>query len=65
MRRIAVGLIGAGKHGKRYLHHVQADVPELALVALSRRDAAAGTVQAAALGCRFHADWREDRKSVV
>jgi predicted dehydrogenase len=27
-------------------------------VALSRRDAAAGAVQARALGCRFHADWR-------
>jgi predicted dehydrogenase len=59
MRRIAVGLIGAGKHGQRYVRHISADVPELALAALSRRDAAAGAEQARALGCRFHADWHD------
>jgi predicted dehydrogenase len=58
MRRIAVGLVGAGKHGQRYLQHIGTDVPELALAALSRRDVAAGTEQARALGARFHADWR-------
>jgi len=58
MRRIAVGLIGTGKHGARYAKHVRADVPELALAAVSRRDAAAGAEQATAWGCRFHADWR-------
>ena len=58
MRRITVGLIGAGKHGQRYAHHVRADVPELVLGALCRRDARAGAEQARALGCRFHADWR-------
>src|SRR5438093_8419815 len=57
MRRIAVGLIGAGKHGQRYAQHVHADVPELTLAALCRRDATAGTAQAGALGCRFHAEW--------
>src|SRR5581483_5083283 len=59
MRRIAVGLIGAGKHGRRYAMHAQRDVPELELVALARRDAAAGRAQAAELDCRFHADWRD------
>lgn len=58
MRRIAVGLIGAGKHGQRYAHHLTTDVPELTLAALSRRNATAGREQAAALGCRFHEDWR-------
>src|SRR5438874_11263680 len=58
MRRLAIGLIGAGKHGQRYAHHVRADVPELALVALSRRDVPAGGAQAGDWGCRFHADWR-------
>jgi predicted dehydrogenase len=58
MRRIAVGLIGAGKHGQRYAHHIATDVPELTLAALSRRDVAAGREQAAALGGRFHDDWR-------
>jgi predicted dehydrogenase len=57
MPRVAVGLIGAGKHGRRYAHHILADVPELRLTALSRRDAAAGREQAALFSCRFHEDW--------
>jgi predicted dehydrogenase len=59
MRPIAVGLIGAGKHGRRYAQHIVADVPELTLVSLSRRDAALGREQATALGARFSADWRD------
>jgi predicted dehydrogenase len=58
MPRVAIGLIGAGKHGARYARHVGVDVPELALAAVSRRDAVAGAAQAAGWGCRFHADWR-------
>jgi predicted dehydrogenase len=58
MRRIAVGLIGAGRHGQRYAHHLGADVPELSLAALCRRDQAAGAEQARAAGCRFHPDWQ-------
>ncbi len=58
MRRLAIGLIGAGKHGQRYIDHLRADVPEAALVALSRQDATAGAEQARALGARFHPDWR-------
>jgi predicted dehydrogenase len=58
MRRLAVGLVGAGKHGQRYVTHIRADVPELELVALARRDPAAGRAQAEAWGCRLHADWR-------
>jgi predicted dehydrogenase len=59
VRRLAVGLIGAGKHGQRYVRHIRADVPELTLAALARRDPTAGAAQAESLGCRFHADWRE------
>jgi predicted dehydrogenase len=58
MRRLRVGLIGAGKHGQRYVKHVRDDLPELTLHALSRQDATAGREQAAALGARFHHDWR-------
>jgi predicted dehydrogenase len=58
MSRIAVGLIGAGKHGERYARHLSADVPELTLAALARRDRDAGQTQARAFGCRFHDDWR-------
>ncbi len=57
--RIGIGLIGAGKHGQRYATHVARDIPALALRALSRRDAVRGAAQAADLGARFHADWRE------
>ncbi|MFN8543494.1 MAG: Gfo/Idh/MocA family oxidoreductase [Candidatus Binatia bacterium] len=59
MARLALGIIGAGKHGQRYLQHAARDLPGLTVTAVSRRDAAAGATQAAELGCRFHADWRD------
>lgn len=49
-----VGLIGLGKHGARYLEHIRRDVPELEVVAVSRRDEAQGRAQAEDLGVRFH-----------
>jgi len=55
---VGVGVIGAGKHGVRYLNHLRADVPGLRLRGLSRRDAAAGAAQARELGCPFFEDWR-------
>src|SRR5215475_6356971 len=58
MSPFPVGLIGAGKHGQRYLQHIRADTPELRLVALSRHDATRGAAQASELGCRFHAEWQ-------
>ena len=57
--QIGVGVIGAGKHGQRYHVHAARDVPALALRALARRDVARGREQAAQLGARFHADWRD------
>ncbi len=59
MRRTGVGVIGAGKHGRRYLGHIHDDLPELELVAMSRHDPVAGAAVAQALGCRFHRDWRD------
>ena len=56
---IGIGVIGAGKHGQRYLVHAARDVPGVALRALARRDVAHGTEQARELGVRFHADWRD------
>src|SRR5262249_56063520 len=58
MSAFPVGLIGAGKHGQRYLHHIRADTPQLRLVALSRHDTTRGAAQADELGCRFHAEWQ-------
>jgi predicted dehydrogenase len=59
MTPIPVGLIGAGKHGERYLRHVVEDCPGLELRLLSRRDAAAGREQAARVQARFVGDYRE------
>jgi predicted dehydrogenase len=53
---LPVGLIGTGKHGLRYLTHLRADVPELVLAAVCRRDAARGRALADELGVAFHAD---------
>jgi len=58
MKRISVGIIGAGKHGQRYLQHLRDDIPELSLAAFSRQDGVAGAAQARSLGIAFHADWR-------
>lgn len=56
---LPVGLIGLGKHGVRYLSHIQKDVPGLRVVALSRRDVSLGRRQAEELGVRFHAGVEE------
>ena len=55
---MGVGVIGAGKHGQRYIQHIARDVPALRLVAVSRQNAVAGREQAAALGVRFHPEWQ-------
>jgi predicted dehydrogenase len=54
-----VGLVGAGKHGERYIRHIVEDVPELRLQLLFRRDRAAGREQAARVGARYVADLGE------
>ena len=59
MTPIPIGLVGAGKHGSRYLQHVVADVPELRIALLSRRDERAGRAYAESCGARFVADFRE------
>ena len=56
---IRVGLIGVGKHGRRYAQHIREDVPALQLVALARRDAAKAAALAAEFGCRAYTDFRE------
>jgi predicted dehydrogenase len=48
-----VGVLGAGKHGERYIRHIGADVPELRLKLLWRRNRDAGREQAARVGARY------------
>lgn len=56
--RLRLGLIGIGKHGRRYAHHIRMDLPDLELVAVARRDRAQAEVAAREFGCRFHTDYR-------
>ena len=57
MTPLRIGLIGAGKHGSRYARHIVVDLPEeLRLVALWRRDRAAGEAAARNYGCRYAPD---------
>jgi predicted dehydrogenase len=55
---LGIGVIGAGKHGLRYVRHLTEDVEQATLVAVCRRDAREGRAVAAEHGCDFHADWR-------
>jgi predicted dehydrogenase len=51
---LPIGLVGTGKHGARYLAHATRDVPGLRVVAICRRDEAAGRALARELGVAFH-----------
>jgi predicted dehydrogenase len=52
-----IGLIGLGKHGMRYARHITAELPDLTLAAVARRDA--GQHDAVrALGATPYADYR-------
>lgn len=55
MEAVRVGLVGLGRHGRRYASHLLADVPGARLVAVSRRDEAAGRAFAAEHGLAYHA----------
>jgi myo-inositol 2-dehydrogenase/D-chiro-inositol 1-dehydrogenase len=55
---IPVGVVGAGKHGERYIRHIHEDVPELSVRLLCRRDPAAGRAQAERFGARYLDDFR-------
>jgi predicted dehydrogenase len=56
---LRLGLIGAGKHGSRYVKHLTEDVAGVELVALCRRDPDRGRKQASAVGAAYHADYRD------
>jgi predicted dehydrogenase len=51
-----VGIIGTGRHGSRYAHHVLNDIGELDLKAISRRSTE-GKDQAASWGVKWYPDW--------
>jgi len=59
MAQIGIGLIGVGKHGLRYAHHLRDDVPGVRLVGIARRQPEVARSQAAEFGCRAYGDYRE------
>lgn len=59
MADLRIGLIGVGKHGSRYAHHLTRDLPGVRLVAIARRDPAAARRQAEELQCRAYLDYRD------
>lgn len=57
--RIKAGIIGTGKHGSRYAHHLVSDLPDrFRLAAISRRSAEAEE-QAAGWRTKLYRDWRD------
>ncbi|GIW46017.1 MAG: dehydrogenase [Candidatus Binatia bacterium] len=56
---LRIGLIGTGRHGSRYAHHLTNDPLGGTLVAIARRDAAQAERQAAEYRCRAYTDFRE------
>jgi predicted dehydrogenase len=57
---LRIGLIGAGRHGSRYVKHIVEDLPQVAqLVALCRRNRQEGEQIAASRGCAYYADFRD------
>ena len=53
-----VGVIGTGRHGSRYVHHIINDIDGLELKAIARRSGE-GADQAASWGVSWHRDWQD------
>lgn len=50
---LGIGLVGGGRHGRRYAHHLLHDVDGAKLVSFTRRDPEAGRAQAAEWGVAY------------
>lgn len=58
VKRLRLGIVGVGRHGARYARHAARDLDEVELVAVCRRDVAAGAELARELGCDYVSDAR-------
>jgi predicted dehydrogenase len=56
---LGIGLIGLGRHGIRYAHHLLEPLPTARLVAVCRRDTAQGEAFASEHSVRFFPDYRD------
>jgi predicted dehydrogenase len=59
MKRLGIGLVGAGKHGSRYAKHIVEDLPQTELIGVCRRDQEEGQKFASTYGCAYYADYRQ------
>lgn len=57
--QLGIGLIGTGRHGARYAHHLTRDIASARLVAIARRTRSEAELQAREFNCRFYTDFRE------
>ena len=56
---LRIGLIGAGRHGSRYIHHLLHDLPEASLVALSRKRIGEGLPALSTNDIPLYGDYRD------
>lgn len=56
---LRIGIIGTGKHGSRYGHHISEDLKDIFSLSAIARRSEEGKGQAAHWGCRYHSDWRD------
>lgn len=59
MTPLGIGLIGLGRHGMRYARHLLEPLPKARLVAVCRRDIAAGRSFAEHHALRFYPDYQD------
>lgn len=59
MKPISIGLIGVGRHGSRYLHHLLSDETGGELVAISRRNREEGIRLGKEYSLRFYHDYHD------
>lgn len=56
---LGLGLIGLGRHGQRYAHHLLGGIPHCRLVAVCRRDVSTGREFATQHGLSFYHDYHD------
>src|SRR5262249_45639314 len=56
---LKIGLIGAGRHGSRYLHHLLRDLPGVTLAALCRKRIEERIPSLSTTGIPVYGDYRE------
>ncbi|MDH4186862.1 MAG: Gfo/Idh/MocA family oxidoreductase [Nitrospira sp.] len=56
---LGIGLIGTGRHGSRYIHHLLHDLPDVRLAALCRKRIGEGLADQTATAIPIYGDYRD------